>query len=158
MTQKANARRILWPWLPTLAIYAVICWFSAQPSEISNTQSTAVTDLIGIQAEWIMNFVRKLAHVLLYAALGASAGFAWLRSDPREPKRFRRMALRATALCASLAALDEFHQFFVPGRAALVSDVLLDTVSAALGALCAGKIARKRQSAAISSGITRKNG
>jgi len=39
-------------------------------------------------------------------------------------------------LCAALGALDELHQYFVPGRSALVTDVLLDTASAALGALC----------------------
>ena len=164
MTRKARVRRVLWNWLPTLAIYAAICWFSAQPSEISDTQSAAVADLIGIQAEWITNFVRKLAHVLLYVALGASAGFAWLRRDPSEPKRFGRVMPRATALCAALAALDELHQLFVPGRAALISDVLLDTASAALGALgalYAGKAARRRQSkrrpSATSSEIKHKN-
>jgi VanZ family protein len=144
MTKKTRAWHSVWPWLPALAVYAVICWFSAQPSDISDTQSAAVTHWFGSGAEWMTYFVRKAAHVLLYAVLGAAAGFAWLRRDAHEPKRFGPMALRAVLLCAALAALDEFHQYFVPGRAALVADVLLDTASAALGALCVAKIAHMR--------------
>jgi len=141
MTQKANAWRILWPWLLTLAIYAVIYWFSAQPSEISNIQSAAVRDWIGFP-EWATTLVRKIAHVLLYVGLGAAACLAWLRCG-RGDDGVRRAILRAVVLCAALAALDEFHQYFVPGRAALISDVILDTVSAALGAACLVKIAKQ---------------
>ena len=83
---------------------------------------------------------------------GAAAGLASLRYDclggrDGEPKRFRRAVARAVILCAALAASDEFHQLFVPGRAALISDVILDTAGAALGALgsmgLAGLWARK---------------
>ena len=38
----------------------------------------------------------------------------------------------AMGLCAVLAALDEFHQLFVPGRDGKLSDVLIDTC----GAVC----------------------
>lgn len=37
-------------------------------------------------------------------------------------------ALAAIAVVGCYAALDEYHQSFVPGRTAAVSDVLLDTV------------------------------
>jgi VanZ family protein len=144
MTHKKNAWRVLWPWLPTLAMYAVICWFSAQSGEISDAQSAVVRDLFRVQVEWIEALVRKVAHVLLYIGQGAAAAFAWLRCGRCEPKRYGRTVLRAVLLCAALAALDEFHQYFVPGRAALISDVLLDTVSAALGALCVVMIAGRR--------------
>lgn len=36
-------------------------------------------------------------------------------------------ALAAIIIVAGYAALDEFHQSFVPGRTPLVTDVLLDT-------------------------------
>jgi len=36
-------------------------------------------------------------------------------------------ALAAIAMVGCYAALDEFHQSFVPGRTAAVSDVLIDT-------------------------------
>ena len=135
--RKLPAWRVVWPWLIVLAMYAVIAWFSAQPGDVSDAQSGAITGRLPFQGNWVAVLVRKLAHVALFFPLGAAAGFAWLRSGDRGPKRHRRAVLRAVALCALLAASDELHQLFVPDRAALVSDVLLDTVSAALGALCA---------------------
>ena len=136
-------RRDVWPWLPVLAMYATIFWFSAQPGEISDAQSAIVKGWIGPDWEWLEGIVRKLAHVALFLGLGAAAAFAWLRREG-EPKRFGRVLARAVILCAALAASDEFHQLFVPGRSALVSDVLLDTVSATLGALGVAGIARRR--------------
>ena len=134
--------RFIWPWLLVLAVYAVIFWFSAQPGEISDAQSAAIKGMLGgYEAEWLEVFVRKFAHVSLFFVLGALAGFAWLRHGGDEPSRYRRAVLYAVALCAALAASDEFHQFFVPGRAALVSDVMLDTASSALGALCLAGLA-----------------
>jgi len=123
----------------------VIAWFSAQPGEVSDAQSGAIIDRIPFQADWLVVLVRKLAHVTLYFPLGLAAGIAWLRCDSvGGPKRRRRAVLRAVALCAVLAALDEFHQYFVPGRAALISDVILDTAGATLGALCSVGVARMR--------------
>ena len=60
-------------------------------------------------------------------------------------------ALAAIAIVGCYAALDEFHQSFVPGRTAAVSDVLIDTAGAvaaqvvvALGMLF-GDIRKKRR-------------
>ena len=39
----------------------------------------------------------------------------------------------AAGLTAFYACTDEFHQLFVPGRAGLLSDVLIDSLSAVLG-------------------------
>jgi VanZ family protein len=70
------------------------------------------------------HFIRKTGHFTEYFILsllilrGIRAGkqgahLAW--------------ALAAIAIVGCYAALDEFHQSFVPGRTAAVSDVLLDT-------------------------------
>ncbi|MFR4340603.1 MAG: VanZ family protein [Gemmiger formicilis] len=40
----------------------------------------------------------------------------------------RQKALLASALCMLYAAGDEFHQYFVPGRAAQLSDVAVDAM------------------------------
>ncbi|MCL2544279.1 MAG: VanZ family protein [Clostridia bacterium] len=166
MAQKAGKKRTfpgwraVWPWLAVLAVYTVIAWFSAQPGEVSDAQSALITDMLGFQAEWFTTLVRKFAHVSLFLGLGAAAGFASLRSDGAgAPRRFRRAVLRAVMLCAALAALDEFHQLFVPGRTGSVSDVALDTVSAALGALCSVGVARMwaRRKRPQSFASTRKN-
>ena len=48
--------------------------------------------------------------------------------------------LISLAFCAFYAGTDEFHQRFVPGRAGVFRDALLDTAGAAVGiglaALC----------------------
>lgn len=36
--------------------------------------------------------------------------------------------MRAAVLCVLYAASDELHQYFVPGRAALVGDVVIDAL------------------------------
>jgi VanZ family protein len=46
-------------------------------------------------------------------------------------------ALTAILLVAAYASLDEFHQLFVPGRTAAVTDVLLDTAGGAAAQLAA---------------------
>ena len=51
-----------------------------------------------------------------------------------------RWALIAISIVAGYASLDEFHQLFVPGRGAAVSDVLLDTTGGAAAQLLVGLI------------------
>ena len=46
-----------------------------------------------------------------------------------------RWALIVILIVAGYAALDEFHQSFVPGRGPAVSDVLLDTTGGAAAQL-----------------------
>lgn len=46
-------------------------------------------------------------------------------------------ALAAIAIVAGYAAMDEFHQSFVPGRMPLISDVLLDTTGGTAAQLAA---------------------
>ena len=50
-------------------------------------------------------------------------------------------ALASFAFSAFYAASDEFHQLFVPGRAGLFSDVLIDSCGAALGSALAALVA-----------------
>jgi VanZ family protein len=70
----------------------------------------------------------KLVHVLLYGVL------AWLvgRAEPTLAVVRRRAVLTIVAL-ACFAALDEWHQGFVPGRAASRADWAADVVGAAAG-------------------------
>lgn len=52
----------------------------------------------------------------------------------------RKAALVAWGAATLYAATDEFHQLFVPGRAGLFTDVLIDATGAAIGLLLAGSI------------------
>lgn len=82
-------------------------------------------------ADTIEYFVRKVAHMSEFAILSILL-FIWL--GLWEMSLFRRgtTAFLATSL---YAASDEFHQLFVPGRAGLVSDALIDSLGALLGVI-----------------------
>lgn len=128
----------------TLLLMAVIFFLSGQEGERSYALSQSVAHQIqenaatqSVVPSWFSeNFhanVRKWAHVYLYAMLGISTALtvaafagAWWR------KGAGRGALccggTAAMICFAYAAGDELHQYFVPGRACLVSDVFVDAI------------------------------
>lgn len=115
----------------------VIFVFSAQKSEESTKLSngagryvvTTVNEVMdkGWDEEKVEEYalaidhpVRKLAHATEYAIL-ALLWFGALGSKPQ-----------AVVIAFLYACTDEFHQLFVPGRAGLFTDVLIDTSGAAV--------------------------
>ncbi len=56
-----------------------------------------------------------------------------------------RLAVIAILIVAAYAALDEYHQSFVPGRGAAVSDVLLDTAGGAAAQLAMAIFVRQKR-------------
>ena len=78
-------------------------------------------------------WVRKSAHFLEYAALGALVYFAAGLFLESERGRF------LLSLCAGTvwAATDEFHQYFVPGRSCELRDVMIDAAGVLTGAAAA---------------------
>lgn len=126
-------------WLPAIGWYAVIFLFSAQPGAESGQLSDALalelldlglfhgnTSGAGLM-EAVTFFLRKGAHMGVYFVLTAFLVYAL-----RHLLSPRKCGAAALALCALLAALDELHQFFVPGRSCQLRDVILD----ALGGVC----------------------
>ena len=97
---------------------AVIFVASATPAE--KLPNAGVFDVL----------LKKGGHFLGYALLGASylRGLAWRRRPAG-----REMAF-AILLALLYATSDEIHQIFTPGRTPAVTDVLLDTVGASVGA------------------------
>jgi len=72
----------------------------------------------------VHHYIRKSAHFTEYFILS----LLFLRGIRGENRGTRlAWALLAIALVACYAALDEFHQSFVPGRVAAVGDVMIDT-------------------------------
>jgi len=75
----------------------------------------------------------KLQHLLAYGALGFAVGL-WI--SQAFWKRRPRLALLLTTLIGSVyGAIDEIHQYFVPGRHSNVWDWVANTLGAFLGAL-----------------------
>jgi VanZ family protein len=102
------------PWLPPIALMAVIFAFSAQPDLNSGL---GTIDLIG----------RKIIHMGEYALLC----FLWWRALRTVAPGNRAIAL-AFAVAVAYAATDEFHQRFIHGRHGTPVDVGIDAVGAAV--------------------------
>ena len=118
-------------WWPALLWAIVISAFSTGVFTSDNTSRIIVPIL-----KWffphasqetlflVHHFIRKMGHVTEYFILsllilrGIRAGKTGIHLG---------WALAAVAIVGCYAALDEFHQSFVPGRTAAVSDVLIDT-------------------------------
>ena len=80
--------------------------------------------------EMIHFLVRKTAHITEYGILGLIYFRAW-RGESVMAWRFQ-CARQALAMCMVVAAMDEFHQSFVPSRTSSPKDVALDVLGAGL--------------------------
>lgn len=109
-------------------------------------------------AEYFENPIRKIAHFCEYAVMGVllfGIWYPWLGQGGRVGKEecearvengSRSGSDRKNGFSPVLkisipwvfvsAALDEFHQLFVPGRYGCFADVLLDTAGGCFGLLC----------------------
>lgn len=127
----------------------IIFYFSAQPYNVSDGQSSFVLQLIKklfFWAEPTSFIVRKAAHFTEYAGLCLLLNCSLLFS-------FGRIKPLTAFLFASLYAVtDEIHQFFVEGRSCQLTDWAVDTVGAFAGAaaflaiyLILKKISEKRR-------------
>lgn len=127
---------------------AFIFVMSAFPAEESDALSTgAIWHIVGFivpgydqlpaaeQLQWqqALQFpVRKTAHFLEYALLGALAFNLVIRMKSFRHAPRARQVLVAWAFAVVYAIGDEIHQLFVPGRTGKIMDVGID----AAGALC----------------------
>ena len=122
----------LFRWIPAI----LIVLFIFTQSGLDSSESTAISLPI---VEWIMNFfsfidkdtlhyfVRKAAHFSEYFLFGGSILYAM-----DEDFTVARFAL----FCVLVPVCDETIQYFTPGRAAQLTDCLLD----ASGMICAAFI------------------
>lgn len=133
---------------------AVISWFSTGTFTSENTAKIIIPvlhwTLPNLPQETLIflhGVIRKCGHFVEYFVLSLLI-LRGLRAGRRESHL--RWAVAAVLLVAGYAALDEWHQSFVPGRAAAVGDVLLDTTGGvaaqAMAALAFlwGEVRRKR--------------
>jgi VanZ family protein len=79
---------------------------------------------------WWDVIVKKGGHLLGYGLLA----LAYLRGLSYGVRITGRHVMLAVCLAGLYGATDEFHQLFVPGRGAMLTDVLIDTVGAVFGA------------------------
>jgi len=108
----------IWVRLPAL-LFAGFIWFLSSQSNLPRPKGILGWD--------------KLQHFLAYGTLGIAVSL-WIH-----PAFWRRRPvlslLITTLVCSAYGAVDEFHQFFVPGRDCSGWDWIADTLGACLGAL-----------------------
>ncbi|MCD8218939.1 MAG: VanZ family protein [Ruminococcus sp.] len=121
----------IFTYIPAILWMIVIFCFSAQSAADSTTLSDFFTRLFfGEVLEKLTVLVRKSAHVLEYLVLGVMIYL------PTNRLLRRKISIPLSiAVCACYAGTDEFHQLFIEGRACRGTDVLIDTLGAALGVL-----------------------
>jgi VanZ family protein len=137
-------RRQIWiaRWWPVLLWAALISCFSTGAFTDEKTGSVIIPIL-----HWLLpkashgtllllhHLIRKTAHFVEYFLLSVLILRAF-RAGRRETRL--RWALAAILIVAGYASLDEFHQSFIPGRTAAISDVLLDTSGGSAAQAIAG--------------------
>lgn len=116
-------------WIPAIIVMAVIFYMSGKTGGESKAQSEGlaklILDFLGIDYLMIKPLIRVLrkgAHFLLFAALGASIFYALYGYKLKK----RQIFLISVCFCLGYAASDELHQSFVPGRGPLIRDVFID--------------------------------
>ena len=115
------------PWLPPLALMAVIFALSSMPADQEDHGTLYVVS-------------RKLAHFAEYALLAA----LWWRALRTKVAHRRALAL-ALAIAVLYAVTDELHQTLVSGRAGRPLDVGIDTAGALTAVWLIARVrARKR--------------
>ena len=129
----------------TIMIMALIFFFSSQTANVSHETSSGIAMKFAQMISRMINYsdaesiyksihtlVRKTAHFSLYAMLGVSVANTafWLL-----PWRRMRLFLISLAFSVCYAISDEVHQIFVPGRAGMIGDVIIDTCGALCGIL-----------------------
>lgn len=141
-----------------LALYMLIFGFSAQDGETSGSLSQMISErcvelfnnlsgghwtesFMQDLAEYFEHPLRKLGHFSEYACMGILLYILWSQWIKRGRKLYVLIAL--WVFCS--AALDEFHQLFVPGRYGSFADVLLDTCGGAFGMLLCTGIGKIRE-------------
>ncbi|MBP3379372.1 MAG: VanZ family protein [Ruminococcus sp.] len=128
----------------TIAVMTAIFLFSCENSgDSSETSGTIVEIVIDLRydnfnelspAEQqniyddISHIIRKTAHFTAFAALGFCVSMFLGRC-----KFFSAKKLGALVFCFLYACSDELHQYFVPGRACMFTDVLIDTSGSLTG-------------------------
>ena len=126
-----------------LCTFYIIFGFSGQDGEESSSISRKVTEFIVdkiIKADEInrielinnlQGIVRKLAHFSIYAVVGFLLMALVSTYDLDERKRISISLIVGIIYAIS----DEIHQGFIPGRAAKVTDVMIDTMGVMVGIL-----------------------
>ena len=105
---------------PPLGLMALIFVLSSIPGKIRNPRLQFLTEL---DPQW-----QNLLHVPLFGLLQ----LLWLRALVRSGMPRGKAILLGCAISLGYGVFDEWHQMFVPGRFASLTDMSLNLVGVAL--------------------------
>lgn len=124
-------------WILPLGWMLLIFIFSHQPGNESAELSGGITQLIlnlfgavniRLDETVLHGMIRSIAHFTIFFILGQ----LWYITLRFRDIPASRSALVSFAICFSYALFDEAHQYFVPGRACELKDVMMDSLGAGL--------------------------
>lgn len=147
MNRQHKTRLIIYFFL-TLAVMLGIFIFSAQDGGDSQAVSDGVLERIKELIELLPPLtddgagkdVRKYAHMFEYALLGISSMLFFSELFFRRTQPAACSAVISYIFCFIYALSDELHQYFVPGRSAEFSDVLVDSIGFTAGIMLTAAI------------------
>ena len=134
-------KRAFYAWAAvSLLCMILIFWFSSQTAEESGELSGAVTvgffsiiqgylNIPDSVMEILEVLVRKTAHLVIFFILG----FCAANTVRQVTNNARRVFFISSVWGSAYGAFDELHQYFIPGRACMWQDWLLDTAGVLLG-------------------------
>ena len=117
-----------------LGLMALIFVLSSIPGKIRNPRLRFLTEL---DPQW-----QNLLHVPLFGLLQ----FLWLRALVRSGMPRGKAILLGCAISLGYGVFDEWHQMFVPGRFASLTDMSLNLVGVALATVIFGLCPVEKQS------------
>ncbi len=128
-------KKIIW-WSISALLALLIFIFSSQPGhESSEISSGLLSDILALimpnasteQFEFFHTLLRKASHFSVYLFLGIAIRNLVKCYQVAKPLTYTLL------FCIAYAASDEFHQIFVPGRSAQLTDVGIDFAGSLVG-------------------------
>jgi len=147
-----KARTLVSKWMPVIAWMLLI--FAGSTDALSAEQTSRFLvpflrwldpDISFVTLAAIQLVMRKMVHLTEYAILAALL----LRALRVSALKLWEPAAIALFIAGSYAALDEFHQSFVPSRTAALGDVLIDCIGAFVAVLLCVMFSRARANPAV---------
>ena len=118
-----------------LLIMAALYWLSSVPG----TPLPAEQDVYAL-FQWVPPALQNALHVPVYAALA----WTWRRALGAWPRVSSMAGLIACAIASVYGVFDEWHQSFVPGRYASLTDVAFNIAGAIVGIWLASRYGEPR--------------
>ncbi len=150
---------LLRAWWPAFVWVVLITFESTDYFSAGNTGSMLYALLTRLFGEINLynflifhHYLRKTGHVVGYGMLSLLLLRGWRATFGRVHSLLLRAALLAWLGTASVAALDEWHQSYIPSRTGTIWDVLLDSM-AGVGFLAFAYLWLRRKQGVVAPGL-----